>query len=157
MFERIDNGTGLIKGAICALWMYPRMLVPLLVCWLVYAPVLIGLRFFVPWGAFSFGQQVGIVFCCILLFSILLSWSAFVLLELLRQIEMNEHKSLPRALGKSLSNVTTALPIAIAWALIWFVLAILEAVLRRGSDDGEESFSAEGAAETLAGWDEGSL
>src|SRR5690606_4334918 len=104
MFQGIKNGTGLIIEAIRAFGKYPRMLIPLLLCWLVYVPVLVALKYHVPWANFEFATQALIAFSAVLLLSIIFSWSAFMLLELIRQIETNEPWNMRKALGKSITN-----------------------------------------------------
>lgn len=157
MFQGIKNGAGLIMEAIRALGKYPRMLIPLLLCWIIYAPLLVIFRFHIPWENFEFSVQVLIVFSAILLLSIIFSWSAFMLLELIRQIETDENRSLFKAIEKSISNTIIALPVAVSWAVIWFVLSIIEAILSKGSEDSNEEFNAENVARTLAGNEEFSL
>ena len=157
MFQGIKNGAGLIKEAIRALGRYPRMLIPLLLCWLVYAPLLVIFKFHIPWDSFDFPMQALIVFSAILLLSIIFSWSAFMLLELIRQIETDENWNMTKAIGKSITNTIIALPIAIVWAAIWFLLSLLETIFRRGSDDSDDEYNAENVAKTVAGFEEFSL
>lgn len=74
MFQGIMNGAGLIKEAIRALGKYPRMLIPLLLCWLVYAPLLVVFKFHIPWDNFDIITLLLVVFAAILLLSVIFSW-----------------------------------------------------------------------------------
>ena len=163
MSQRLKNGYELLKDAIRALGNHPRMLLPLLGCWCVYAPVLVFLKFHLPWEEYALEIQALIVFGVILLFSIVFSWAAFMLLELIRQIETADRENVVTALFKSVANTVIALPIAVLWAVIWFLLSVVEAILSRGSDEddiddeGASDFNAENVARTLAGAEKFSL
>lgn len=157
MFQGVKNGWGLIEESLSALGKYPRLLVPLLLCWMIYAPILVLFKFFVPWDEYSFAGSALIVFSAILLLSIIFSWSAFVLLELIRQIESGERAVILLAIGKSIANTILALPIAVAWAVIWFLLSFLESLSRRGESDEDGEFNAENVARTVAGYESFSL
>jgi len=160
MYQGIKNGSELIKESFRAIGKYPRMLIPLLLCWLIYAPILVAFKFHIPWDIYTNGECALIVFFAILLLSLIFSWSAFMLLEFIRQIETNEQPSLISAFFKSIGNTIIALPIVIGWAVIWFILSVLEAIFSRRSedddDDGEE-YNAENVAKTVAGFEEFSL
>ena len=157
MFQGIKNGAELILEAVFALGKYPRMLIPLLLCWIIYAPLLVLFRFHIPWEHFELPVQALIAFSAILLLSIIFSWSAFMLLELIRQIETDEDRNLTKAIRKSVRNTAIALPIAICWATIWFVISLLEAIFRKGSGDSNEEYNAENVAKTVAGYEEFTL
>ena len=158
MFQGINNGSELIKESVKAIYKYPRMFIPLLICWIIYAPILVIFKFHIPWHSYGYPIQAVIVFSAILLLSIIFSWSSFVLLELIRQIEMGQKANLFLAIGKSLVNLLIALPIALAWAVIWFFLALLEAIFSRKSEDDETvDYNAENVAKTVAGFEEFSL
>lgn len=157
MFQGIMNGAGLIREAIRALEKYPRMLIPLLLCWLVYAPLLVAFKFHIPWDNFDILSQSLIVFLAILLLSVIFSWSAFMLLELIRQIETDEKFSISKAIGVSCINLVVALPIVIGWAVIWFSLTLIETILRRRSGSSDKEYNAKNVAKTVAGFQEFSL
>ena len=160
MFQGIKNGSSLIKESIKALKKYPQMLIPLLLCWLIYAPILVIFKFHIPWHNYEFTTQALIVFSAILLLSFIFSWSAFVLLELIKQIETNQETNIIKALYASVTNTIIALPIVISWAVIWFVITIVEAMLRRKSADGDDEsteYNAENVAKTVAGFEQFSL
>lgn len=155
MFEGVSNGTMLINSAVQVLRRHPNLLVPLLICWLLYAPLLVAFKFHIPWKEMELATQCLVVFAAILLLSVVFTWSAFILLEFLRQIEMDERPSLIRAVPTGLLNTLVALPIALVWAMIWFVLSVLEAIFSRNS--GDDDFNAENVAKTVAGFDDASL
>ena len=145
-------------AALQAFVTYPSLIAPLLLCWAVYAPVVIYLKYSFDWAAYSLGGQIGVSFSAILLFSVVISFSCLTLLTTVKQIETEGRPNVLVALGVALSNTFKALPIAVLWALIWFVLAVIEAIFSKSRDaDGAPEFSAEDAAKTLAGFDSWSL
>lgn len=157
MFQGIMNGAGLIKEAIRALGKYPRMLIPLLLCWLVYAPLLVVFKFHIPWDNFDIITLLLVVFAAILLLSVIFSWSAFMLLELIRQIETDEERSISKAIRTSSINLVIGLPVVMGWAVIWFSLTLIEIILSRRSGGSDEEYNAKNVAKTLAGVQEFSL
>lgn len=158
MFERAKSGAGLAGAALQAFVTYPSLIVPLLFCWGVYAPVVIYLKYSFDWAAYSLGGQFGISFSAILLFSVVISFSCLTLLTTVRQIETDGRPNVVVALGMAVLNTVKALPIAVLWAVIWFVLAVLEAIFSKNRDeDSAPDFSTEDVAKTLAGFDSWSL
>ena len=105
MFAGIKNGTGLIKECVKAFGKYPSLIIPLLVCWAIYAPVLVHFKFFFPWDNYSTGQQLAVVFFVILLFSFILSVSCLILLELIEQIETGKRLNIFSATLSSIPNI----------------------------------------------------
>jgi hypothetical protein len=138
---------------------HPKFLVPLLVVWTVYAPVVLYLKYGVNWDAIP--EQTGLLINlgAVFLFTSLLAFSCSVLLELIQHLESGQTPSLRRAVGATLgSNFMKMLPIIIVWTIIWFILLVIQAMLSRKKRGGKrESFSAEDAARTLAGYGKFSL
>lgn len=157
MFQGIKNGTELIKESIRALKKYPTLLIPLLIIWAIFTPIAIHSKYFVDWDAYSTSTICLVVFAQILLFSLLYSWSAFMQLEYIRQIEMDEDLRTGKAFSISFTNTLIALPIVMLWAVIWFILTILEALFNRKKSSSDEDFNAENVAKTIAGYNQFSL
>jgi len=80
-------------------------------------------------------------------------------LELIQQLESGEQMSVAKSFSYTMShNVIRILPLVLVWAVIWFVLLIIQALLSKKKGKGEkESMSAENAAKTLAGYQSFSL
>ena len=131
--------------------MYPALLVPLLFVWMVYGPSILYLEYFFPWDSLSqfdlFVTSFGVIF----FFSGALSLSCFWLLELIRRIEAGESLAPITAFPSALKNTLAAIHVVLAWAIIWFVLAVLSAIFSRKGEEEDKSFSAENAARTLSG------
>ncbi len=162
MFSGVKSSFGIIGASIRVMARYPSLLIPVLVVWAVYAPVSVYMYFDFPKLDLSDGALAGVVFGLIFAFSILMSFTCFMLLEQIRRIESGLEPSLPRAVWSALTNTLRAIHITALWALVWFVLFLLERIFSRRGDsesgDSEpEPFSMQGAAEVVAGYERVSL
>lgn len=150
----------LVGDSIAVFRHHPRFLVPLLGVWAVYAPTVLYMKYGVNWDALPTDQALLLNFGAVFLFAFLLAFACSVLLELIQQLESGRKLSLFAAVGETLgSNLLKMLPIIIVWTIIWFVLLVIQAILSRKKRRGgsTESFSAENAAKTLAGYGQFSL
>lgn len=152
MFQGVKNGWQLIKESIKVFNRHPKFIVPLLITWLIYAPITLYLKYWFNWDAYTGYQFFLIVFGIIFIFAFLLSFSCSILLELIQQIEQEKKSSIASAFKYTLThNTIKILPIVLAWTIIWFILLIIQALLSKNKKRENESFSAENAAKTLAG------
>lgn len=155
MFQGIKNGWDLIKESIKVFNHHPKFLIPLLITWSIYAPIILYLKYSFNWDAYSTQQIFLIVFGIIFVFAFLLAFSCSMLLELIQQLETGQKMSLSKSFGYTLGqNTIKLIPIVFIWAVIWFILTVIQALLSRklrGSDE-KEAFTAENAAKTLAGF-----
>lgn len=154
MFQSVNNAWDILWSAIRALGRYPRMLVPMLVCWAVYAPLVVYLKYRFPWDQFSLLERIGVSFIAILILSFAFSWSAFALLELIKQIETKTPRSQLKAWSVGTFNVLVALPIVVSWATLWLMISVLEAIFRKAKGDEDAEMTARNVAKTLAGFEE---
>ncbi len=158
MFEGIHNGWDMFKESFKVFARYPVMIFPLLLVWCVYAPVILYLRYGIKWKLLSDGEAIFILTAFIFGFTFLLAVSCSILLELIEQIETGKNPDLIKAVFDTMAfNLIKMIPIIIIWTIIWLILSIIEAILRRRKrsyDDDDESMTARGAAETLAGHSE---
>jgi hypothetical protein len=160
IFERWQKSWALLTHSMNVLRAYPVLLVPVMAVWLVFAPAYLYLRFQFHWYQHGTWAQLAVCFLFIVALSVLLLFSCDVVLHLIRQIE----GGLP-SLGKAVRDAITKdalrlLPLALTWAIVWFALAVIEALptRKRSEDDAvDESLDAESAAQALAGDGEFSL
>ncbi len=152
MFEGIKNGWDLIKDSICVFKHHPKFLVPLLITWLIYAPIVLYLKYGFNWEVLSFGETFLFIFGIIFLFAFLLAFSCSMLLELIQQLESGQEMRLVNSFKHTLRNLPKMIPIVIIWTIIWFILLILQALFSKAKEKERESFTAENAAKTLAGY-----
>lgn len=159
-FPGIKNGWNLIKESVKVFNRHPKFLTPLLFTWSVYAPAILYLKYWFDWESYAGIQILWIVFGVIFLFAFLLSFSCSMLLELIQQLETGQELNLTKSFRHTLSqNILKILPLVFVWAVIWFVLTLIQAILSKGKEKKGESgkFSAENAAKTLAGYQKFSL
>lgn len=155
MFQGIKNGWDLIKESVKVFNNHPKFVVPLLITWVIYAPMVLYLKYGFNWDAYTTSQVLLIVFGIIFIFAFLLAFSCSMVLELIQQLETGEPMNLSKAFTHTLvHNVIKILPLVLVWAVVWFLLTIIQALLskKRGGSGEKESFSAENAAKTLAGY-----
>lgn len=153
MFEGIKNGWDLIKDSVRLFNHHPKFLIPLLITWLIYAPIILYLEYGFNWDALSIGQVFLFVFGIIFVFAFLLAFSCSVLLELIEQLESGQKMSLKKSFVHTLAhNALKIIPIVIIWTIIWFILLILQALFSKAKEKKKRSLTAENAAKTLAGY-----
>lgn len=158
MFQGIKNGWDLIKESIRVFNRHPKFGIPLLVTWMIYVPVVLYLKYWFDWKAYTGSQIFLIAFGVIFLFAFLLAFSCSILLELIQQLEAGQQMNASKAFGHTLAhNTIKILPIVFVWTIIWFILLIIQVLLSKSEEQEKESFSAENAAKTLAGYQSFSL
>ncbi len=151
MFDGIKNATALFGAVIKAAVRYPAFLLPLMLVWAIYAPMVIYLYFYFDWDSATAFQGLAVVFGFILAVSVLLSVSCFILLEQIRLIETGQRMRLLSPIGVGLKNVWRALPITFAWAIIWFLITVVEMLVRRKGSGTDKQATPENIARTLGG------
>jgi len=159
MFQGLTNGWDVINASIKAFFKHPIFLVPLVVVWVIYAPTIIYFKWHFNWDIYSTQQIVFIVFFILWGFALLLTLSCSVLLELIQQKETGKPFNLFKSLSETLrKNILHILILSFIWAVIWFLLTILEAIFRKkNSSNNNDEETAENVARTLAGADDVSL
>lgn len=158
MFQGIKNGWDLIKESIRVFHRYPKFLIPLLLTWTIYAPIILYLEYSFNWDIYTTSQVFLIILGVVFVFAFLLSLSCSMLLELIQQLESGQGMSVSKAFGYTLRhNSIRMLPIVFVWTIIWFVLLLIQALLSKDKKRKEGSFTTENAAKTLAGYGNFSL
>jgi len=154
MFKGISNGTELIFSSFRIFKKYPILIAPIFIVWLVYAPLAVYFKWHFPWENYNTTGQLTFVFLFIYIMALFLSLACSILLELLEQKEtgkeLNLYKSIKDTFSKNISHIVA---IAIIWSFVWFILVVLEALLRNDDKDNDDEESAENIAKTLAGAD----
>ena len=129
----------ILKGTI-ALLSYPKLLVPVLLTWGLFAPTIVYFTYSFDWSVYDLKSQLSIHFLIIFFLSFILSFSCMMLLELIEHIESGKKASLLKAFYDCLfKNTLRALPIMLLWAIIWFVITILQAIFSRKDKNGGEN------------------
>ncbi len=158
---RAKNGFNVVLHSIKALFAHPILLLPIFVCWLFYAVIAVYFQYYFNWDILGPSQFFWTLFGIILSFCVLFSLSSLILLELIQQIETGKNKNFFAAVYEVFSkDFVKAFPIILVWAVIWFVLTILESMTRSkndGSSSKRNEASYENVAKTLSGYQSFSL
>ena len=153
------RGWQLIAQGLGVLRQYPWFIAPILIVWLIYAPGVLYLKYYVHWNRHNTAESAIIVYFFIVAFSFCILLACDVLLELIQQLERDEPSLTSAVTATFRKDLANLLPLAFAWATIWFALSLIEAVLSRRDDEdsGDAELDAHGAAEALAGFGSFSL
>ncbi len=153
MFQGVKNGWQLIKESAKVFNRHPKFIIPLLINWLVYVPIIWYLEYWFDWDTYTRFQVFLIIFGIIFVFAFLLSFSCSILLELIQQLESGKEMSVASAFRYTFThNTIKILPVVFVWTIIWFILLMIQALLSKSKKIEKESFSAEDAVKTLAGY-----
>jgi len=151
MFDGIKNATALFGAVIKVAVRYPVVLLPLILVWAIYAPMIVYLYFYFDWDSATLLLGLAVVLGFILALSVLLSASSFILLEQIRLIETGKRMRLLSPIGVALKNVWRALPVTLAWAIIWFLITVVEMFVRGKDSETDKQATPENIARTLGG------
>ncbi len=115
--KSVADGWDIFKDTLKVLKKYPVLALPLFGAWIMMASVTLLFRYF--------DFSIYVFFLTIFIVTYSLSLACLMLLELMQQIESGQPTSLLRASHELISkNALKALPIALAWAILWFILLV---------------------------------
>jgi hypothetical protein len=80
--------------------------------------------------------------CGFAVVGVVLSFGCLMVLERVRQIEMDEPRRLTGALGNALANTARALPLVLVWSLLWLAVNAVGVLLARDGDHGDDDGDA---------------
>lgn len=154
----IDNTFKILGDTISILIKYPTLLVPMFISWIIYASLVIYFYYYFNWESVqSLSAGLWIFFLIIFVCCFIFSFSALVVLEIIQQIETGSKLSFFKALDEVLrKDLLKAFPIMLVWAIIWFILEVLEMILRKDKNSTREN-SYENMAKTLSGYESFSI
>lgn len=143
------------KASLLFFWAYPVCWLPMLVCWAGYAAIVLYADYGYSWAAHSGMENAAFLVGCYLVFSLLYGLASLILLEVMQQVESGERVSLGKAIADAvIKDLLRALPLLLAWGIVWFILAFLSALFSRKNKRGaagSEKISAKNAVGTLLG------
>jgi hypothetical protein len=146
------RGWGLIVHSLNVFKAYPSFLLPILAVWAAYAPSVLYLKYDYHWDAHGLREDMAVAFLFIFGLSFAILMSCAVVLEMIWQIETGE-PSLSRAIAKAFGkDMFRVLPLAIVWAIVWFLLTLIEAIFSKKHGNDDETLTAQHAAETIANY-----
>jgi hypothetical protein len=142
IFASVSQGWQIFKQTLAVLKKFPVLAAPLFLAWMIMASVVLLFRYY--------DLSIGLVFLAVFIVAYSLSAACILMLELMQQIESGKNTSLAKAIGQFIGNDSIkAIPIALIWSVIWFIILILRAMTRKDSDKGEPSVAD--AGRTLSG------
>lgn len=143
LIRQSKDGWILVRESIVVARKYPKLLAPLYFTWIFIAGCVLSTVFL------RFGNPyLFLVIFFAIVYSLVLS--CLLLLELIQQLESGKKLSIINAIfNVAKQGALKALPIAIVWAVLWFILLIFSP--KKRDDDTEASLK--GAAEVLSGAD----
>lgn len=150
LINSIDEGVKLFEDSIRFLFKKPIFLLPLLVSWIVFAGVVLYLRYYFT---FPSSLLLGMIYFYLLIFLITfgISLANIIMLEFMQQLESGERISLSKALKEAMVfDLPKVIPIAMIWALIWFIILTIKALTSK-KKGGRPDPSTRDAARTLGG------
>lgn len=157
----IKNGFELTKQSIKTFFHRPQLAIPLIICWVLYVFITLYFEFFIDWSQYDSRSVWLVLLFQIFSYALILSWSMFALLHMVRYIENGRTVNLKRSLWVAFTHLLKALPVVLFWVFIWFTITVIEIIIRRfkgnANDDENLEFSAKNVAETLSGDDETSF
>ena len=139
---------------------YPALALPLLICWIIYAYLTVYFHFDFNTEGLSVQMGLGFVFLIILAYCILFSVGSFIMLEMIEHIETGNKPNFFKALADTFSkNFIKAFPIMLVWAIIWFGIEIIEALISKknrnnDNDNDSQEKSYKNVAKTISGYKE---
>lgn len=158
MFEKISNGLELIKLSLKIFKKHPLFIIPILVVWVLYAPLIIYIRYYLDWSTLNTHETVGLVFLILFAICFMMLISCSIVLEIIQQIETGKKISLINAVGETIGfDLIKIIPLAFVWAILLLILTIIESLFSKKETSTDEELSAQNAAITLANYKDISL
>jgi len=150
-FSSVAEGWRLLIDSFRVLVKKPVFLVPIFFSWIVFASIVLYLRYYseIP------PRYLGIlyVYSIVFLITITVCIANIIMLEFMQQIESGEKISFSKALKEALVlDLLKMIPIAAIWAALWLIILILKSGQRKKSGDRAEP-SPRDAARALGGVD----
>jgi len=140
---------------------YPVLALPLLICWIVCVYMTVYFHFDFNTEGLTCQMVLGLLFLIILAYCILFSVGSFIMLEMIEHIETGNKPNFFKAWVDTFSkNFIKAFPIMLVWAFVWFVIEIIEALIRRknkNDNEGSREKSYKNIAKSISGYQELSL
>jgi len=155
--DKFFSGLDILCNAAKILDKFPALYFPIVISWVFYAIAIIYFKYYFNWEPLSLQEALIITFLIIIGFCVLFSISSFILLEFIQQIETGNKINFAKAINKVIfKDIYKAFPIMLVWAIIWFILSILEAIIHAKDNDNDQ-LSYENVAKTLGGYHKFSL
>ncbi|MHC4241979.1 MAG: tellurite resistance TerB family protein [Planctomycetota bacterium] len=150
-FSSVAEGWRLLIDSFRVLVKKPIFLVPIIFSWIVFASIVLYLRYYseIPSGYWG----ILYVYSLIFLITISVCIANIIMLEFMQQIESGEKISFSKALKEAfVLDFLKMIPIAAIWAALWLIILILKSGQRKKSGSRAKP-SPRDAARSLGGVD----
>jgi hypothetical protein len=151
ILNSLKEGWQLFIDSISVLKKYPSFLIPIFIAWVIIAAVVLYLRY---WFVIPDSLLLGFleIFGFLFLITFIVTLSNLMMLELVQQIENGQKPNFGKALKETFtSDLIKAIPLAFLWAVIWFIILVIEALLSKAKRKASYTPSLQDAAEALGG------
>lgn len=153
MLKAAKDDFHILKVALKSFLRFPVFGMPLLFVWCIYISMFIYFKWHFDWYHLNKTESILILFSIVYVFSLLLSLSCSILLELIQQKETGKSLNIFKSLWDTLTkNIAQILVVSFVWAFIYFILSLLQALVNRKKETSEDDDeSMENVALALSG------
>lgn len=153
--SKINEGWKLFKESCAFLFKKPIFLIPIFFSWIVFAIVVLYLRYYFQYPD-SMGLGLFYIYLLIFVISLSICSANIMMLEFMQQMESGKKISFSDAFTEALGlNFIKVIPIAIIWSILWFIIVLLRALTSKKRGRGRSEPSPRDAARTLGGAESG--
>ena len=148
-FWKIKTSFWLIVETIKSIKKFPILLLPIFITWVVFALITIYLQYYAvfPDNDILFYLTFFWIFWFI---TFVLTYTSSIMVNIVRQIETDWIIKIKDAFKESNKKIFKLWGLSLIWAVIWFLLVILEAILAKAKDNKSSwSVNYEWVAKTL--------
>lgn len=132
MYESISNALGVILRSIKVFKRYPLLLIPLIIIWCLYLPVIIYFFYWFDLDMFMESEISWMYSVVFLFFPFSLILSCSILLELIEQLESGRQMSIKNAIKYTIfHNTLKIIPLVIIWTILWLFFLIIHLPLTK--------------------------
>lgn len=151
-FTKIKSSFNLIGETIKSIWKYPILLLPIFITWLVFASITIYFKYY--WDLPDDTVLFYLTFLGIFWFiTFVLTYTSSIMVVIVKQIETDWKILVSDAFNNSNKKIFKLLWLSFIWAIIWFLLVIIEAILSKSKKNkSSDNINYEWVAKTL-GWE----
>ncbi|MBI2133598.1 hypothetical protein HYU11_02855 [Candidatus Woesearchaeota archaeon] len=153
-FQSVIDGFNLLIDSVRFLFRKPVFLLPIFFSWALVSALVLFLRYYIFFPD-DLGLAVLAVFGVVFLITMTVCMANIVMLEFMQQMESGEKISFSRAFGEALVDLPKVIPVALVWAVIWFIILVIKVLTSKKNDDSKPEPSPRDAALALGGADSG--
>jgi len=156
-FKKMVEGWRLFKQSVLFLAYKPIFLLPIFFSWIVFATLVLYLRYYYERPDSIFLSIISIYFI-IFLISLSICFANVMMLEFMQQMESGKKLSFLKALVETVVvDFILIIPLAMLWAVLWLIIVLIRALTSRKKRNRRPKPSPRDAALALSGVERGPL